>query len=433
MSSLIEPHNSTEGVVASVHQLVNPESKLRHLPHLPASFYERSELLRKVRDAGFARITSPDAVLASLLCRVSASLSPGISIPNGSLNYVAALIGESGTGKSVAFQAARDLLPDIGTLVDGWGIGSGQGIVKAITGKADENGHCEIINSRVLFEADEGEQLLRVGRQDQSITMATIRSAWSGGPLGQTNATEGLTRNVGAGLYRFALAIGLQPNFAAELLQGVNGGDPQRFLFMAVQNPLQPNLLPAFPEPIAPLYLLDDMSTVLTVDPDVTAMIKNHRVRKQRGEIIDDPLDSHKHLLTLKTAGLLAFLHGDDITTEWWKMALQVVEVSLGVRNYVVEHAKLQKQSVLIERAETEIGRRAVVDANRKQEVLESMLKSMVNHISNNGGRVNRSALANACSGQHKSMVAADDVIAEGLKRGLFVKVGELYGLPVRN
>jgi hypothetical protein len=98
MSPLVEPHNSVEGVVATIHQLVNPESKLRHLPHLPASFYERSELLRKVRDAGFARITSPDAVLASLLCRVSASLSPGISIPNGSLNYVVALIGESGTG-----------------------------------------------------------------------------------------------------------------------------------------------------------------------------------------------------------------------------------------------------------------------------------------------------------------------------------------------
>lgn len=422
-----------EHIPASIRQLMNPESKSRHLPHLPSSFYEQSELLAKVRDAGFSRITSPDAVLACLLCRVSASLSPGISIPNGSLNYIAALVGESGTGKSVAFQAARDLLPDIGTVVDGWGIGSGQGIVKTITGKADEKGHCEIVNSRVLFEADEGEQLLRVGKQDQSITMATIRSAWSGGPLGQTNASEGLTRNVAAGRYRFALAIGLQPNFAAELLQGVHGGDPQRFLFMAVQNPLQPNNLPEFPEPIASLSLTDDMSTVLIVDPDVTAMIKNHRVRKQRGEISDDPMDSHKHLLTLKTAGLLAFLHGDDITPRWWKMALQVVEVSLEVRNYVVNHAKVQKQSVLIERAEAEIGYRGAIDANREREVLESMLKSMVNHISNSGKQVNRSALANACSGKYKSIVAPDDAIVEGLKRGLIVKVGELYGLPIRN
>jgi hypothetical protein len=162
-------------------------------------------------------------------------------------------------------------------------------------------------------------------------------------------------------------------------------------------------------------------------------MIRNHRVRKQRGEIVDDPLDSHKHLLTLKTAGLLAFLHGDDITTEWWKMALQVVEVSLGVRKYVVEHAKLQKQSVLIERAETEIGYRAAIDANREHDVLESMLKSMSNHAANSGGLVNRSALANACSGKHRQIVSVDDAITEGLKRGLIVKVGELYGPAIRN
>lgn len=422
-----------EHIPASVRQLMNPESKSRHLPHLPSSFYEQSELLAKVRDAGFSRITSPDAVLACLLCRVSASLSPGISIPNGSLNFIAALVGESGTGKSVAFQAARDLLPDIGTVVDGWGIGSGQGIVKTITGKADEKGHCEIVNSRVLFEADEGEQLLRVGKQDQSITMATIRSAWSGGPLGQTNASEGLTRNVAAGRYRFALAIGLQPNFAAELLQGVHGGDPQRFLFMAVQNPLQPNNLPEFPQPIAPLSLTDDMSTVLIVDPDVTAMIKNHRVRKQRGEINDDPMDSHKHLLTLKTAGLLAFLHGDDITPRWWKMALQVVEVSTEVRNYVVENARAQRQSAQMERAATEINHRAVIDANREQEVLESMLKSMGRFMLNSAGPVNRSALANACAGKHRQLVPVDDAINEGLERGQFVRVGGLFGLAVRN
>lgn len=433
MSSVVERRNSLEGIDSVAHQHLTPANKSRHIPHLPASFYERSELLSKVRDAGFSRITSPDAVLACLLCRVSASLSPGISIPNGSLNFVAALIGESGTGKSVAFQAARDLLPDIGTMVDGWGIGSGQGIVKTIVGKADEKGHCEIVNSRVLFEADEGEQLLRVGKQDQSITMATIRSAWSGGPLGQTNASEGLTRNVAAGKYRFALLIALQPNFAAELLSGVGGGDPQRFLFMAVQNPNQPNVLPEFPESISPIHLPDDVSAVLVVDPAVTAMITDYRVGKQRGEIVNDPLDSHKHLLTLKTAGLLALLHDDDITIEWWGMARQVVEVSIGVRNFVVENARTQRQSAQIERATTEIVYRAAIDANREQGVLESMLRSMNNFMLNSGGPVNRSALANACAGKHKQVVPIDDAIDEGLKRGQFVRVGGLFGLAARN
>ena len=117
---------------------------MNHYPRLPGSFYDESDILRKVQQAGFARITSPDAVLACLLCRVSASLDPGITIPNSSLNYISALIGESGTGKSVAFRASQDLLPDIGTRVDGWVLGSGQGITATIVGKADDDGVCTV-------------------------------------------------------------------------------------------------------------------------------------------------------------------------------------------------------------------------------------------------------------------------------------------------
>ena len=149
-----------------------------HIPRLPASFYDHSDILRKVQQAGFNRITSPDAVLACLLCRVSASLDPGITIPNSSLNYISALIGESGTGKSVAFRASQDLLPDIGTPIDGLGIGSGQGIVATIAGEADDNGICPIRNPRVLFLADEGEQMLKIGKSEGNITMATLRTAW---------------------------------------------------------------------------------------------------------------------------------------------------------------------------------------------------------------------------------------------------------------
>ena len=68
-----------------------------------------------------------------------------------------------------------------------------------------------------------------------------------------------------------------------------------------------------------------------------------------------------------------------------------------------------------------------------EHKVLESMLKSMSNHAANSGGLVNRSALANACSGKHRQIVSVDDAITEGLKRGLIVKVGELYGPAIRN
>jgi hypothetical protein len=402
-----------------------------HVPRLPASFYEHSDILRKVQQAGFNRITSPDAVLACLLCRVSASLEPGIELPDGSLNYFSALIGGSGTGKSVAFRASRDLLPDIGTRVDGWGVGSGQGIVATIAGKADENGECQVINPRVLFFADEGEQMLKLGKGDSSILLSILRSAWSGGALGQTNATKELSRNVAANACRFALTIGLQPSFASELLTGVHAGDPQRYLFAHVQHPEQPSVLPRFPQPLAPLYQPAGTELELQVDPEVTRLIVDYRVKKQRGEVNDDPLDSHRHLLTLKTAGLLSLLHNDDISIHWWNMASQVVEVSRNVRQWVIDYALQDGQSTITRKAETEASYRIQVDSIRELEVMDSMLKSMQNYITRIGSPVNASGLANACASKHKNIIPAHDAITEGLRRGIFIPTNDnRYQLP---
>ena len=402
-----------------------------HIPRLPASFYEHSDILRKIQQAGFNRITSPDAVLACLLCRVSASLEPGIELPDGSLNFISALIGGSGTGKSVAFRASRDLLPDIGTRVDGWGVGSGQGITKTIAGKADENGECHIVNPRVLFFADEGEQLLKVGKQDASITLPTIRTAWSGGALGQTNADADRSRNVGSGLYRFALTIGLQPRFASELLTGVHAGDPQRYLFAHVQHPEQPSVLPRFPEPLSPLYQPAGVKVVLQVDPEVTRLIADYRVKKQRGEVIDDPLDSHRHLLTLKTAGLLALLHNEDISIHWWNMASQVVEVSRNVRTWVIDHALFDEQSTITRKAVAEVSLQIQKDELRERDFMDSMIRSMVNKLRDFGIPANYSVLQQACSGKHKHIVPVDRAISEAIERGLIVRTDKgQYALP---
>ena len=396
---------------------------LIHIPRLPASFYDHSDILRKVQQAGFNRITSPDAVLACLLCRVSASLEPGIALPNqGSLNFITALIGGSGTGKSEAFKASRALLPDIGTRVDGWGVGSGQGMTKTIAGKADENGECHIVNPRVLFFADEGEQLLKVGKQDASITLPTIRTAWSGGSLGQTNADADRSRNVGAGLYRFALTIGLQPRFASELLTGVHAGDPQRYLFAHVQHPEQPSVPPRFPEPLEPLNQPAGTELELQVDPEVTRLITDYRVKKQRGEVIDEALDSHRHLLTLKTAGLLSVLHNEDISIHWWNMASQVVEVSRNVRTWVIDYALSDEQTTITRKAETEVSLQILKDELREREVLESMIRSMVKRLKDYGIPANHSVLNQACSGKHKHIVPIDSAISEAVKRGQIVR-----------
>ena len=165
----------------------------------------------------------------------------------------------------------------------------------------------------------------------------------------------------------------------------------------------------------------------------MTRLITEHRVKKQRGEIIDDPLDSHRHLMTLKVAGLLAILHGDDISVEWWEVAQQVVKVSRDVRRWITDLETFNQKAALMEKAESVFELQSIVDDKRQHDITESMLKSMINYTNNYGGPVNRSALANACSGQYKQIVSVDDVITEGLRRGELLKLGDLYGCPDRN
>ena len=135
-------------------------------PHLPSDFYDHSEPLQRVRQAAFSRQVSPDAVLAVILCRVAASLPPGIVLPvRGTLDFISALIGDSGTGKSRAMTTATDLLPDIGTDYDGVPIGSGEGIASVYVGKVDDSGTNPPLRTASLFYVDEGSQLLTLSRR----------------------------------------------------------------------------------------------------------------------------------------------------------------------------------------------------------------------------------------------------------------------------
>jgi hypothetical protein len=227
------------------------------------------------------------------------------------------------------------------------------------------------------------------------------------------------------------LTIGLQPRFASELLTGVHAGDPQRYLFAHVQHPEQPSVPPRFPQPLAPLYQPAGTELELQVDPEVTRLITDYRVKKQRGEVIDEALDSHRHLLTLKTAGLLSLLHNEDISIHWWNMASQVVEVSRNVRTWVIDYALSDEQTTITRKAVTEVSLQIQKDELRERDYMDSMIRSMVNKLKDFGVPANYSVLNQACSGKHKHIVPVDRAISEAIQRGLIVRVNEVqYALP---
>ena len=86
-----------------------------NLPNLSPSFYDEHANLQHVFRAARSSITPPDVVLASVLCRIAATVPIGVTIHNSPLNYIVAYVGESGTGKSSGQDVAKRLLPDIGT------------------------------------------------------------------------------------------------------------------------------------------------------------------------------------------------------------------------------------------------------------------------------------------------------------------------------
>lgn len=382
-------------------------------PHLPSDFYDYSEPLRRVRQAAFSRQVSPDAVLAVTLSRVAASLPPGIALPDsGSLNFVAALVGAPGTGKTKAMRCATDLLPDIGTINDGSPIGSGEGIAAAYVGKADESGTNPLHNTSALFYVDEGSRLLTLGKREGSTLFDVIRECWSGSTIGSMNASLDRRRIVKHGTYRFALAVGFQPVFAAELLRDSGAGDPQRYLFAGVTHPdITDGQIP-FPNPIhLPNTGLGTSDTV-NIDPVIVAGIKRRRAAIGRGDVVPNTYEAHRDLLTLKVAALLSYLNeSGDVTADQWELATYVVANGYKVQEHLLSSTQAESLERDKARIERDLLRDKMRDESRHNRARQSMAGSMIRKAKSEGKPVTRSTLTTAVSGQHRQVVSIDEAI----------------------
>jgi len=138
-----------------------------------------------------------------------------------------------------------------------------------------------------------------------------------------------------------------------------------------------------------------------------------------RCEVIPDPLESHRDLLTLKTAALLSNLIGTDaVTTELWQYATAVVDVSRAVRTRVLEQRRAALDAVRDERTRHDVERDAVKEQAREQRVLISMAGSMVKCARVKARPVTRSELAHATASKHRNVVPIDDAISFAVDPG---------------
>lgn len=356
--------------------------------NLPREFWGARRLLGHCQQAAHARGRSADAVLGALLARLSSLVPGNLRVDSGigtpaSLNMFSILMGPSGTGKTTAAAIAEQLLP-LGVELDSAQhvLGSGQGIASAY-GALNGDGCFEQTMHRAMFSSDEGAALFALARSRENTTLATLRTAWTGQPFGQKNATAALDRRVAD--YALGLWIGLQPSHAAELFgaTATDDGTLQRFIWFSATDPSIPAQRVAYPGRMdwdhSVLRLTDP--TPLSLPAEIRDALYVRNVAVQRGELVPEPGQEHAPLHQIKLSGLLAMLDGRRaISAEDWQLAEVIMATSNAVAQSVKDTAAARAAEVT-ERRIAARHRQLDADDAREDKKTEAAVLSVVTKV----------------------------------------------------
>jgi hypothetical protein len=399
---------------------------------LEQGFYEFTDSLRFIEDEALFRMVAPDALLFSLLTRISASIPPAYLLPafvgsNATASLLSAIVGSAGIGKSQANSAARELFPvnderfrfDLPN-------GTGQGMIEAYLrpAKKHEAGFDEGKKIQQFegchFYIDEGSNLVSLGSKKEDITLDTIRSLWSGESVGQTNASATTSRYLPARSVAFGLSVGFQPDIAAMFVkEGENVGTPQRFLWCYAHNDEQPDHAPKPKGTLDALILpRRDTPFEFKFDPSIQHEIRNKRAQLMRREITFNAYESHDSLKQMKVAACLAILHRTThVDTQTWALAGNIVEVSANVlqdiRKTFAEKQLEQRASKNDERAESIVR----VNEKTREQAIKAGAATMARKAHKELSQVGATFLSQAVSGNDKRLATTDEMIDYALNQ----------------
>ncbi|APE38548.1 hypothetical protein BOX37_20410 [Nocardia mangyaensis] len=314
--------------------------------------------LDHIRAFARARRAGPWAVLGAVLARAIVATEPNLRLPASvgravSLNLFCALVGPSGGGKGAAEGAAAEAV----VFVDASGapipptelpVGSGEGLARTFLDGDDEDK-----TTRALFSAPEVDTLAAIGARQGSTIMGELRKVYMGEQIGFANSNKATRTPVPAHGYRACLLVGVQPLKAGPLLADADGGTPQRFVWLPVDDPDAPDERPSAPRPLEVMVAVGTTNPVEMSVPQIARdAIDSHRLAVLRGEAAD-PLDGHKMLTRLKIAAALAILAGRiKVSAQDWTLAATVVRVSDRTRAAVIQAATDRARETARARAE---------------------------------------------------------------------------------
>jgi hypothetical protein len=296
------------------------------------------DVVKHVWQTARERRVGPWAVLGVSLVRAAATVPPTKTLPalvgaRMSTNLFVALVGRSGEGKGGAEGAAADAVRFSKWSVDTVPLGSGEGIARTFRPAGTEPDAVNPVE-RVIISAAEIDTLTALTGRQGSTLSAELRKLYSGETIGFANASHATRSIVKAHSYRACMIAGVQPERAGPLLSAADGGLPQRFVWLPVDDPDAPDMPSAAPEPRnveVPNWSTEREDIV--VPTLAKTAIDEHRLAVLRGDSDVDPLDGHAFLTRLKVAAAFMALEGRTVVAEdHWHMAGVVMAVSARTR-----------------------------------------------------------------------------------------------------
>ena len=364
-------------------------------------FWDARPVLRHCLDFARARRVGPWAMLGCVLVRVIAATPPKIVIPpltGGpvSLNLFVGIVSISGGGKGTAEAASLDVIkiPHVPIV----GAGSGEGIGHMFYAYNRKTGELDQHTRAVIVSAPEINTLTALKTRQASTLFPELHKVWMGEPLGFSYVDKEKRLNIPRHAYRLCLITGIQPANAGTILDGVDDGTPQRFLWLPANDLDAPDFRPAEPEP---WYEWWTPQTHLTRAMDVceTARIEVEiaRLDQLRGNGTGG-LDGHALLGQLKIAAALAILDNRStvINEDDWELAGMVRAISDQTRQQVINTVTRTKAVNNHVRAEAEAERAILIETRRDEHSIQRVGKSITRNLDKGDGWVAHSELRRA-------------------------------------
>jgi hypothetical protein len=258
--------------------------------------FDATPTLRHIRAAAHSRLVGAPALLCYVLARVIAEVSPAVTLPPvvggpASLNFGVAVVGDSGSGKSALLALSRELLGLAGA--EERNVGSGEGLVAQFL-RWDKALRVNVVvdDPRRILIADEIDQLGATQHRNGATIAPTLRTALTGGPLGQANADVTRNRHVPAHRYRVVLLLGVQPTRSHALLDDSDAGTPQRLVWVWAADPSIPDDDVAWPGPLS-WELPAELPDVIDYPAHIKAQVRAVRRAQVKGG--GDALAGHKY------------------------------------------------------------------------------------------------------------------------------------------